>query len=248
MFPDLLWSRPENKLHAGKLLVIGGNSFGFSAVGEAYAEARKAGAGEVRVLMPDAIKKIVGGVFEHALFVASTRAGSLAKEALRDCLDAATWADAVLIVGDVSRNAETASLLEQFAEHYKGQLTVTKDALELLLKQNDAILQREHTTLVMTMSDLQKAAQIRHLDEALTFEISLEVFAERIRHLLDGLACSIMVRRHELIITAHAQMLSVTDSNPGKWRVKAATNAAVWRLQNPEKPFESLTTSIISEA
>ena len=35
-FPDLLWSRPENKFHAGKLLIVGGNAQAALAPAQAY--------------------------------------------------------------------------------------------------------------------------------------------------------------------------------------------------------------------
>src|SRR5690606_2345051 len=47
LFPDVLWSRPEQKTTAGKLLVIGGNLHAFAAPAEAYNEAEKAGVGTV---------------------------------------------------------------------------------------------------------------------------------------------------------------------------------------------------------
>ena len=39
LFPDILWSRPQNKRQAGKLLIVGGHAESFAAVGEAYAAA-----------------------------------------------------------------------------------------------------------------------------------------------------------------------------------------------------------------
>ena len=48
LFPELEWSRPENKQQAGKLLVIGGNKFGFVEPSEAFAAAEKAGVGNAR--------------------------------------------------------------------------------------------------------------------------------------------------------------------------------------------------------
>jgi NAD(P)H-hydrate repair Nnr-like enzyme with NAD(P)H-hydrate dehydratase domain len=95
-FEDLLWSRPENKRHAGKLLIIGGNSFGFSAVGEGYKEAQKAGIGTARVLLPEAIRKVVGLVLEHAEYGASNASGSFAQTALGEWLDQSVWSDGVL--------------------------------------------------------------------------------------------------------------------------------------------------------
>ena len=51
LFPDLLWSRPENRQFAGKLLIMGGNAHGFAAPAEAYAHAEKAGIGVARFNM-----------------------------------------------------------------------------------------------------------------------------------------------------------------------------------------------------
>ena len=62
----MLWSRPENKKHAGKLLVVGGNAQGFAAAAEGYSYADKAGAGTVRVLLPDSLQKTVSKLFEGA--------------------------------------------------------------------------------------------------------------------------------------------------------------------------------------
>ena len=31
LYPDVIWSKPENKQAAGKLLIIGGHAYGFSA-------------------------------------------------------------------------------------------------------------------------------------------------------------------------------------------------------------------------
>ena len=56
LFPDLLWSRPRNRAHAGKLLIVGGNAHGFAAAAEAYAEASKAGVGAAGVIIPDSLQ------------------------------------------------------------------------------------------------------------------------------------------------------------------------------------------------
>ena len=47
LFPDILWSRPENKAGAGKLAIVGGNAHAFSAPGMAYDMTLQAGAGVV---------------------------------------------------------------------------------------------------------------------------------------------------------------------------------------------------------
>src|SRR6185295_14980513 len=97
IFPELEWSKPENKNQAGKLLIIGGNAHGFSAPAEAYNVAVQTGIGTAKVLLPVALKKVVGRVLENCDFVPSTPSGSFAQNSLAEVLDATTWADALLI-------------------------------------------------------------------------------------------------------------------------------------------------------
>src|SRR3990167_5419572 len=126
LFEDLLWSRPENKRLAGKLLIVGGNLHGFAAPGTAYGASLKAGIGTCRIIMPDSLKKIVIPHFSHfhgstlqMEFAPSTISGSFSKEALAQILDSAQWADGVLLAGDFGRNSETAILLEKLLNKYK---------------------------------------------------------------------------------------------------------------------------------
>src|SRR6185369_8603868 len=114
LFPELEWSRPENRSQAGKLLIIGGNLHGFAAPAEAYAEATKAGIGTARVLLPDAVQKIVGRFLENGEFAPSTPSGSFSQKALNEWLIHSSWADGVLLAGDLGRNSETAIVLEKF--------------------------------------------------------------------------------------------------------------------------------------
>src|SRR3954471_3597520 len=111
LFPDILWSRPENKRLAGKLLVIGGSSHGFAAPGGAYTAAQKAGIGSVRVLLPDSTEKALSKILPEAEFAPSTISGSFSRQALGILLAQAEWADGVLLAGDFGKNSETAILL-----------------------------------------------------------------------------------------------------------------------------------------
>src|SRR3982750_2547854 len=105
LFPDMLWSRPENKRQAGKLLVVGGNVHGFAAAATAYAEAGKAGIGTARVLLPDSLQKTVGRVLEAGEYAPSTPSGSFSQRALAELLEMASWADGTLLAGDFGRNS-----------------------------------------------------------------------------------------------------------------------------------------------
>jgi hypothetical protein len=41
LFADLMWSRPENRIHAGKILIVGGNKFAVTAPAMSYSAAHK---------------------------------------------------------------------------------------------------------------------------------------------------------------------------------------------------------------
>lgn len=250
LFPDLLWSRPENKHHAGKLLIIGGNSFGFSAVGEAYNEAQKAGAGSVRVLLPEAVRKVVGRVIEHAEFAASNPSGSFSQPALSEWLAQAVWADGVLLAGDLGHNSETAIVLEQFLTKYTGQITLTQDAVEYCLKNAADCLQRDNTTLVLTMAQLQKIGVNARFDTAFTFDMGMLNLVETLHTFTQQYPATIVIKHLGTLYAASGGQVSTTksdDSPTDAWRIKTAAHTAVWWLQNPAKAFESITTSLASD-
>src|SRR5882757_7834828 len=106
LFPELLWSRPENKSFAGKLLIIGGNAHGFAAPAEAYVAAEKAGIGTTRILLPDSLQKTVGKLFAPAEFATSNPSGGFAQTSLAEALALSDWADGILVAGDTGRNSE----------------------------------------------------------------------------------------------------------------------------------------------
>jgi NAD(P)H-hydrate repair Nnr-like enzyme with NAD(P)H-hydrate dehydratase domain len=62
LYPDIEWSKPERKSLAGRLGIIGGNKLGFAGVAEAYGVSTMAGAQDIRVLLPDALKKSIPAI------------------------------------------------------------------------------------------------------------------------------------------------------------------------------------------
>jgi len=173
LFPDLVWSRPQTKQSAGKLLIIGGNVHGFAAVGNAYAEAMKAGVGTVRIVLPDALQKTVSKLLPEAEFAISTPSGSFGQAALAQLLEQASWAEGVLIAGDLGRNSETAIVLEKFVYKYIRQLTLTKDAIDYFTHAPQSITNRPATALVLSIAQLQQLAVAAKFELAFTFDMDL---------------------------------------------------------------------------
>lgn len=247
LFPELQWARPENKRHAGKLLIIGGNVHGFSAPATAYSEAVEAGIGSTRVLLPNAIQKIVGQFLPEADFGPSTPSGSFAQNSLGDWLEHVGWADGVILAGDLGRNSETAIVLENFLEKTTVPVTITKDALDYTLAASQSILDRPDTLVVATVAELQKLATGAGSTTAITSSMDLLHMIDVLHELTTTHPAMLITKHLDAILVAVNGQVSTTKAEEDKddaWRIKTAAHASVWWLQHLQKPFEAITTSI----
>lgn len=248
LFPDLLWSRPENKARAGKLLIVGGNLHGFAAPAQAYAEAVNAGIGTAKVLLPDAIKKLTGPFIAHGEFAPSTKhSGSFSKAALAEFYDHSAWADGVLLTGELGRNSETAALLERYLSKVKQPLTITHDALEYFYAVPSLILDRpQQTCLVMSLAQLQKLAMSAGFTKPIKFSMDLLQLIEALHQFSQNYSALFIVKHLNTILVAYSGQVGTTKLNKDLpvWRVKTAAYASVWTMQNPIKPFEAAMTAV----
>lgn len=245
LFPDLLWSQPENKQQAGKLLIIGGNLHGFAAPAEAYQAAVKAGIGVAKVLLPDALKKVVGPIIENGEYAPSTPSGSFSQKALGEFLEFSGWADGVLLAGDLGRNSETAILIEKCLAKIPHQITLTKDAADYAINTPLTIAKRDKTCLVISVEQLQRFAKNILPAQPIKFSMDLLQLVEVLHEITSHWSGSIVTQHSQTIFVAHGGQVSTTPltSKQDIWRVQTATYCAVWWLQNPAKPFEALTTA-----
>jgi hypothetical protein len=245
LFPDLQWSRPENKQHAGKLLIIGGNLYGFAAPASAYQEAIKAGVGTAKVLLPNALQKTVGRILEHGEYAPSTPSGSFNQQAIATWLEWSHWSDAILLAGDLGRNSETAITIENFVTKTSQAMTITKDAIDYFYTQPQTILDRPETTLVLSLAQLQKLSRKAPLETVLSFSFGLAQYTQWLHEFTQAHNCNIVSYHHENIIVAVGGRVVTTQvGDQQSWRLRVASRAAVWWLQNPSKPLEALTTAV----
>jgi len=245
LFEDLLWSRPENKRHAGKLLIVGGNLHGFAAPGSAFGAALKAGIGTARVLLPDKLQKTVGKLIPEAEFAPSTLSGSFSKSALAHLLEAAEWADGVLLAGDFGRNSETAILLDSFINKYERQLTVAQDGLDYFWGKNSPLIGRLNTLSAINLGKLQKLAKNNRSSTPVLHNMMLTDLIETLHDWTSGNPGQIITKHADNFIVAAGGRVSTTPApEESNWQIELAACASVWQLQQPQKPFEALTTAI----
>ena len=245
LFPDLHWSRPENKRQAGKLLVVGGNLHGFAAPATAYGAALKAGIGSARVLLPDKLQKTLGKLMPEAEFAPSTLSGSFSKKALAQLLDSAQWADGVLLAGDFGRNSETAILLDSFLDKHEGQVTLAQDGLDYFLDPNSPLIERVDTLGVINLGKLQKLAKHNRPATPVLHSMMLAELVEILHDWTTGKPGSLITRHADNFIAASGGQVSTTPAlQESNWQIELAAYASVWWLQQPQKAFEALTTAI----
>lgn len=245
LYGDLIWSRPENRQHAGKLLIIGGNLHGFAAAANAYQEANKAGIGVAKVLIPDALKPTVGKILENAEFAPSTPSGSFNKQALASWLDWTAWSDAVLLAGDLGRNSETAVAIENFTTKTSKPLVITKDAVDYFYADPAKLLMRPKTTLVLSLAQLQKLAKQAKYPEPVQFSMGIAQLVEWLHQFSQTYQTNLITYHNEnIFVDVNGQVSTTQVGDQETWRVLTASHAAVWWLQNPNKTFEALTTAV----
>ena len=247
LFPDIEWSKPEQKSQAGKLGIIGGNSLGFAGVAEAYNVASSTGAGSIRVLLPDVLRKAISSSITDAIFAPTNPSGSLAKDAIAEMNTVGEWATSVLLIGDAGRSSETAIAYEQFIQKYTGQLVITRDAIDLVKNASELLVERPNTVLVASFAQLQKLFQAVYYPKVLTFSMQLTNLVEAVHKFTITYPCTIMTLHKDTMIIAHAgEVVTQPWENPmAIWRGAVAANAATHLLWNPTKILESVTSSIV---
>ena len=245
LFDDVSWSKPEHRSKAGKLLIIGGNIHSFAAPAKAFQEALTAGVGSSKVILPDSTKKVLGRTFHEADFVQSTPSGSFARIALAELLDGAAWADGVLIAGDFGHNSETVVLLESFIKKHQGILCVTQDSINYFLAEPAQLTERANTLIVTDFGQLQKIMAKVRPNVVLKHDMNLHELVGILSDWSSTIAASILTEHQSYYLVASGGKVSTTPTkNTASWQVPLAAHAVTWYLQQPTKPFESITTAI----
>jgi NAD(P)H-hydrate repair Nnr-like enzyme with NAD(P)H-hydrate dehydratase domain len=247
LYPNIEWSKPEQRSQSGRLGIIGGNKLGFAGVADAYGEAIKTGAGEIRVLLPDVLRKTIPTSMTDVIFGVTTPSGSLAKESLTEMKALGEWSTGILLIGDAGRNSETAIVYENFLREYSGPLVITRDAIDLIKNSSQNLVDRPSTVLIVSFAQLQKLFQLVYYPKVLTFTMQLTNLIEAVHKFTITYPVSIVVLHKDvLLIASGGEVTSTPWDNPmAIWRGSVAATASCYWLWNLAKPLESITASIL---
>lgn len=249
LFPDIEWSRPEQRAQAGCLAIIGGNLHGFAAVAESYATALETGAGQVRALLPDALRRTIPSTMTDVRFGPTNPSGSLSKDALSELTALGEWASAALFCGDAGRNSETAILYESYLLNSTHPVILTRDAIDLVRSSAAQLLERADTALVMSFAQLQKLFQAVYYPKILTFSMQLLQLVDVVHKFTITYPVTLVVLHRETVIVAqHGEVTTTPWSQPMLiWRGITAARASVYWTWNTSQALEAITASLISE-
>lgn len=249
LFPDVEWSKPEQKAHAGRLGIIGGNKLGFAGVAEAYSVAYSAGVGQVKVLLPDSLQKMIPAAWTDVVTAPSTVSGGLAKDALPDVMALASWATMLLLIGDAGRNSETAITYEDLLRNSTLPITITRDAIDLVKNAPEMLVNRPNTLLVLSFAQLQKLFQAVYYPKVLTFSMQLLQLVEAVHKFTITYPITLAVLHKDTLIVAHGGQVTTTpwESPMLIWRGTTATRAATYWAWNQGQPLEAVTTSLLGK-
>lgn len=249
LFPDIEWSKPEQKSSRGRLGIVGGNKLGFAGVAESYSTALNIGAGEVRVLLPDCLRKSIPPSMTDVIFAPCNPSGSLSRDALPDLTALGTWASCLLLAGDAGRNSETAIAYSDLIRNYTGQLVITRDAVDLVKNDSEALVNRPNTTLIVSFAQLQKIFQAVYYPKMLTFSMQLLQLVEAVHKFTVTYPVTIAVLHRDTLVVAHdGEVVTTKWETPlAIWRGITAARAATYLMWTPGQPLQAIATSLVTK-
>jgi NAD(P)H-hydrate repair Nnr-like enzyme with NAD(P)H-hydrate dehydratase domain len=247
LYKDFSWNIPERKTDRGKIGIVGGQKAGFSGVSESYRVAKDAEVGQLRVLLPDALKKSIPLDADEVVFGPTNLTGGLAKESANELLALGDWADVMLMIGDAGRSSETSIAYEEFLLKSKTPTVITRDSFDILRSASAMLAGRENTLLVLSFAQLQKLFNITYYPIVLTFGMQLTQTVEAMHKFTISYPVSLAVLHQETLIIAHGGDVTTTkwDKPMDIWRGITASKMAVYWTFKKEDPLQCFTAAVV---
>lgn len=244
IFTDIMWSKPEQK--TGSLLIIGGNQFSFLAVANAYQIANDV-VKTTTLILPDKLKKSTG-LITDAVFVDSNPSGSLAKSSLNIINNTFEQSDAILMIGDAGKNAETAILYQDLIKTQNDKsLIIARDAVDLALDMAEPLL-KTNVTLVLTFAQLQKLFRTIYYPIILTHSMQGNKLVEALHKFTLTYQINLVVFfQNQLLIAKNGQVITQPFDDLKQFiQGNVATQIAIWQIWFPNSHIEAIACAVFS--
>ncbi len=260
LFADLYWNIPEQK--TGSISIVGGNGTSFSTpIRVAESLERLFPLKHINTILPDALKKNFPPLL-NLTFMPSTSSGSFARS--RELEIALKQANANLIIGDLSKNSETAIAITE-ALKIKQEMTragnepeiksplnvITRDAVDLLASEAEILLMNPQNIFIASMVQVQKLLRAIYYPKMIMLSQPLIPIIETLHKFTLSYPTTILTFHQDNIIVASGgkvitTQIVETDYSPiSLWSGTLAAKVTALNLYNPKKPLEATTAAIL---
>ena len=252
LFKEVDIEQPEQRRLAGKVLVIGGNKGAFFAVANALKIVNEMGVGGVRALLPSSLKNQIPSTPE-VYFAEAETSGAFGKHALSEMLTQAEWADAVVMIGDIGKNAETSIVVAEFLKKCEKPVYLTRDAVDAATADvTNWSTQREvETGLFVTMPQLQKLLRTLYYPKVVTLSMPTNQLIETLHKFTVSYQLSLLAFHNNQLIAAQNGDVVTTELRDTNWTPvnlwdgSLMMRAAILRLWNPNFELHKIFASAI---
>lgn len=247
LYKDFSWNIPERKTERGKLGIVGGQKAGFSGVSESYKVATEKEIGQIRVVLPDVLKKTIPIEAHEVRFAPTNLTGGLAKDGAPELIALGDWADVTLLIGDAGRSSETSIAYEEFLLKSKAPVVITRDGFDILRSASNMLAARENTLLVLSFAQLQKLFSLTYYPIVLTFSMQLTQLVEALHKFTISYPVSVAVLHQGTLVIAHGGEVTTTkwDNAMDIWRGITASKMAVYWTYKKEDPLQCFTAAVV---
>jgi NAD(P)H-hydrate repair Nnr-like enzyme with NAD(P)H-hydrate dehydratase domain len=246
LYPNIEWSKPENSNLMGNLLIVGGSAHSISAPSSAYQFAKEFGLSNIKVIVPEAAKKIIPVTLPFLEFAPANPSGSFNKEATNIIKAYANTSDCSLYCGNFGKNSETAILIEDVIQHTNRIAALCGDAIDFFIYEPNKILERPKTIVVASFAQLQKMAKNTPFTEAFLFSDSPQQIVQKLKNFMEDYNCILITEAQGIVILADNRNIITTNFNktPSNWQIRSACLAGYWSMFNADNVFEACATAI----
>lgn len=247
LYKDFEWNKPERKSERGNLGIVGGQTSGFITVAGSYKIAHDDEIGQVRVLLPDSLKKSIPISADEVRFSKTNTTGGLSKDSVGDLVALADWSDVCLMIGDCGKSSETSICYEEMLKKTNSPVVITRDAIDLVLNSTNILLNRHNTLLVLSFAQIQKLFKNAYYPVILSFNMQLTQLVEAVHKFTITYPISIAVFHQSNIVIAHDGQVTTTKfNNPLEiWRGVTATKMAINWTYKIKDPLQCFTVAAI---
>ena len=245
-YPDMTWNLPERP--RGSLTLLGGCSSGFQAV---VRTAEFAGEHlpleRVQMVVPASLEPMLTNL-DHVLFAPAGPAGAFAQSEQLEHLPG----DALLLIGDASKNAEAATALNAAAAQFAGPVVLARDAVDLLAPHMGELLLRPNLAIVASLIQLQKVFRALYYPKMLLLSSPLLAVLETLHKFTLSYPATLLTLHEGQILVAQggeiiSTGLSLTDFSPlSLWNGTLAARVAAYQIFAPDQPLATTAAAVLA--